>query len=120
MRKTEEAKAKQDELIKQDQRKKTYDEAQRREGERVSAILERQHLKDQALEDLGKKREHEADLKSLKHQLELENKRDKAEPQTATKLYLVQLSCMSGFPNQAWRISASQIDCKAAAEVWNT
>lgn len=76
-RKAEEAKTKQEEAGRQEQRRKAYSEAQRREGDRVGSILQKQQAKDKALAQLGKKREHEADLKSLKHQLDLENKRDK-------------------------------------------
>ena len=42
--------------------------------------MEKQQAKNKALTELGKRREHEADLKSLKHQLDLENKRDKVAP----------------------------------------
>lgn len=44
---------------------------------RVAAILEKQKAKDVALAELGKQREHQADVRSLKHQLDLEDKRDK-------------------------------------------
>ena len=44
----------------------------------MAAILSKQTAKSKALAELGKTREHEADLKSLKHQLDLEDKRDKA------------------------------------------
>ena len=79
-RKEEEAKAKQDEAVRQEQRRKAYSEAQRREADRVGTILEKQQAKNKALAELGKKREHESDLKSLKHQLDLGNKRDKVKP----------------------------------------
>lgn len=46
----------------------------------MAAILERQQAKGAALAELGRRREHDADLKSLRHQLELEDKRDKARP----------------------------------------
>jgi len=44
---------------------------------RVAAILEKQKAKDKALAELSEKREHAADIKSLQHQLDLEDKRDK-------------------------------------------
>ena len=78
-RKTEEARVKQEEAVRQEQRRKAYTEAQRREADRVGSILGKQQAKDKALAELGKKRDHEADLKSLKHQLDLENKRDKVD-----------------------------------------
>ena len=43
----------------------------------MASILDKQKVKSKALADLNQKREHEADLKSLQHQLELESKRDK-------------------------------------------
>ena len=49
----------------------------RREAERVAAILEKQREKYRALAELNQKRKHEADIRSLQHQLDLENKRDK-------------------------------------------
>ena len=76
-RREEEAKGRAEEAAKQEQRKKTYEEAVRREVERVAAILEKQREKDRALAELNQKRGHEADLRSLQHQLDLENKRDK-------------------------------------------
>lgn len=63
--------------VKGEQRKKIYEEALRREAGRVNSIMLKQIAKDQALAELTKIREHAADVKSLQHQLDLENKRDK-------------------------------------------
>lgn len=76
-RKIEEAKAQAEEKIKSEQRKKIYEEAQKREAERVNAIMQKQTTKEKVLADIYRAREHEADVKSLQNQLELENKRDK-------------------------------------------
>ena len=77
-RKADEVKAQADEKVKEEQRKKIYDEAQKRQSERVGTIMHKQSEKDKALASLQKTRDHEADLKSLQYQLELESKRDKA------------------------------------------
>lgn len=77
-RKAIEAQAQAQERTKSEQRRKIYEEALKRESERVSTIMQKQHAKDKVLADLNKAREHEADVKSLQHQLDLENKRDKA------------------------------------------
>lgn len=76
-RKAQEAKVRAEEAAKEEQRKKAYKEAQQREAQRVAAILEKQRIKEGVLRELGEKRDHEADVKSLQHQLDLETKRDK-------------------------------------------
>ena len=48
------------------------------QADRVAAILEKQRAKEAALSELSAQREHEADIKALHRQLDLEDKRDKA------------------------------------------
>ena len=75
--KADELKSLAQEKAKTEQRKKIYEEARKREAERVSSIMQKQGAKDRILAELNKTREHEADMRSLQHQLDLENKRDK-------------------------------------------
>lgn len=77
MRLQEEAKTRAEEADKQVQRQHVYREAQKREASRVNSILSKQQAKQAALDQLSQQRSHEADLKSLQHQLQLETKRGK-------------------------------------------
>ncbi|KAK9909851.1 hypothetical protein WJX75_008397 [Coccomyxa subellipsoidea] len=87
VRKQDEAESRRQEAEAEAACKAAYDAAMRREQQRVASILAKQREKDQKLEELNHLRNHEIACTKLKHQLDLELKRDKVEAMRRRDLY---------------------------------